>query len=119
MASLYQGLTFLVTAHGKAFTANGFGNKMREWCNQADLPQCSAHGLRKLGATLAAENGATLPQLMAMFDWSTPRMAMKYIEAANKKKLAQQGMGLIASGHSENVSVAHPIGSPEKIEASQ
>ena len=92
---------------------------MRDWCNQANLPQCSAHGLRKLGATIAAENGATLPQLMAMFDWSTPRMAMKYIEAANKKKMAEQAMGLIASGHSENGSVAHQIGPPEKIEASQ
>jgi integrase len=112
-------LTFLVTAHNRPFTANGFGNKMREWCNQAGLPQCTAHGLRKLGATIAAENGATLPQLMAMFDWSTPRMAMKYIEAANRKKMAEQAMGLIASGHSENGSVAHPIGPPEKIKASQ
>jgi hypothetical protein len=112
-------LTFLVTTHGKPFTANGFGNKMRDWCNQAGLPQCSAHGLRKLGATIAAENGATLAQLMAMFDWSSPRIAMKYIEAANKKKLAEQGMGLIASGHSENGSVAHPTGSPKKIAPSQ
>lgn len=100
-------LTFLVTAHGKPFTANGFGNKMRDWCNQAGLPQCSAHGLRKLGATIAAENGATLAELMAMFDWSSPRIAMKYIEAANKKKLAAQTAPLIASGHDVNGSVAH------------
>jgi integrase len=112
-------LTFLVTAHSKPFTANGFGNKMREWCNQAGLTQCTAHGLRKLGATIAAENGATLPQLMAMFDWSTPRMAMKYIEAANKKKMAAQAMGLIASGHSENGSVAHSIGPLEKTASNQ
>jgi hypothetical protein len=101
-------LTFLVTAHGKAFTANGFGNKMRGWCNQAGLPQCTA-----------AENGATLKQLMSIYDWSTPGMAMKYIEAADKKKMAAQAMGLIASGHSENGSVAHPIGPPEKITSSQ
>jgi len=57
--------------------------------------------------------------LMAMFDWSSPRIAMKYIEAANKKKMAGQAMGLLASGHSENGSVAHPTGSPEKITQSQ
>jgi hypothetical protein len=56
---------------------------------------------------------------MAMFDWSTPRMAMKYIEAANKKKLAEQTAPLIASGHSVNGSVAHPIGPPEKIISNQ
>lgn len=35
------------------------GNKMREWCDEAGLPQCSAHGLRKAGAAIAAERGAT------------------------------------------------------------
>ena len=29
--------TYLVTSFGKAFTANGFGNKMREWCDEAGL----------------------------------------------------------------------------------
>ncbi|MBV8971209.1 MAG: integrase, partial [Sphingomonadaceae bacterium] len=40
-------LTFLVTDRGLPFTNAGFGNKMREWCDAAGLPQCSAHGLRK------------------------------------------------------------------------
>ena len=39
--------TFLVTSHGKPFSEDGFGNKMREWCDQAGLPECSAHGLRR------------------------------------------------------------------------
>ena len=25
----------------------GLGNRMREWCDEAGLPQCAAHGLRK------------------------------------------------------------------------
>lgn len=37
----------------------GLGNKMRQWCDQAELPHCRAHGIRKAGATIAAENGAT------------------------------------------------------------
>jgi hypothetical protein len=53
-------LTFLVTKHGKPFTANGFGNWFRDRCDEARLPQCSAHGLRKAGATIAAENGELL-----------------------------------------------------------
>lgn len=64
--------TFLVTDHGKPFaSAKSFGNKVRDWCDQAGLPHCTAHGLRKAGATIAAENGATSHQLKAIFDWST------------------------------------------------
>lgn len=40
-------LTFLVTSFGKPYGGNGFGNKMREWCDNADCPDVSAHGLRK------------------------------------------------------------------------
>jgi integrase/recombinase XerD len=35
-------LTFLVTAYGKPFTPAGFGNAMRDWCDQANLPQLRA-----------------------------------------------------------------------------
>jgi hypothetical protein len=41
-------LTFLTTAYGKPFSALGFGNRFREWCNKAGVKHCSAHGLRKL-----------------------------------------------------------------------
>ena len=73
-------LTFLVTEYGKPFTAAGFGNWFRDRCNEADLPQCTAHGLRKMGATRAAENGATEHQLMAIFDWKTPGQARTSIQ---------------------------------------
>ena len=38
---------FLVTEYGKPFTAKGFGNWFRDRCDEAGLPQCTAHGLRK------------------------------------------------------------------------
>jgi integrase len=92
-------LTYLVTEHGRPFSAKGFGNKMRDWCNQAGLPHCSAHGLRKIGATIAAENGATVNQLMAIFDWDTPAQAKIYTDAADRKRLAAEAMPLLAAGH--------------------
>jgi integrase len=55
-ASPLGDLTFLVTQFNRPFTAAGFGNKMREWCNQAGLPHCSAHGLRKAAASRLAEH---------------------------------------------------------------
>lgn len=81
-------MTFLVTERGHPFTGNGFGNKMKYWCDQADLPHCSAHGLRKAGATIAAENGATERQLMAIFGWESPKLAVHYSKKADRKRLA-------------------------------
>jgi len=35
----------VVTEFGKQFSVRGFGNKFRPWCDEAGLPNCSAHGL--------------------------------------------------------------------------
>lgn len=83
--------TFLVTEYGKAFSGNGFGNKMRQWCNDADLPECSSHGLRKASATILAEAGATEHQLMAIFGWSDSKMAQHYTKAAQSKRIIDAG----------------------------
>jgi integrase len=71
-------MVFLATQRGKPFTSNGFGNRFRKWCDTAGLPQCSAHGLRKAGATIAAENGATANELMAIFGWKTMKQVQHY-----------------------------------------
>lgn len=99
-------LTFLVTKFGKPFSAAGFGNWFRERCDEAGLPHCSAHGLRKAGAALAAEAGATDRQLMALYDWSTPAQANVYTAAADRKRLAGDAARLMV-GHFENETLSH------------
>ena len=89
-------LTFLVTSYGKPFAVAGFGNWFRDRCDEAGLPQCSAHGLRKAGATIAAERGATTHQLMAIFDWTTPAQAEVYTRSANRKRLAESAATYLA-----------------------
>jgi integrase len=88
-------LTFLVTDQGKPFTEAGFGNWFRERCNEAGLTDCTAHGLRKAAATVAAENGATAHELMAIFGWLSLKEAERYTRGAERKKLAARGMGLL------------------------
>jgi integrase len=88
-------MTFLVTDYGRPFTANGFGGKFRSWCDQAGLPECSAHGLRKAAAAVAAENGATSQQLMAIFGWLTLKEAEHYTRAAERRKMAGDAMSLL------------------------
>ena len=86
-------LTFLQTSHGRPFaSAAGFGNWFRDRCDEAGLKHCTAHGLRKAGATIAAENGATERELMAMYGWETAEEARIYTRAAEQKRLAVSGM---------------------------
>jgi integrase len=64
---------------------------MRQWCNDADLAECSSHGLRKASATILAEAGATEHQLMAIFGWSDSKMAQHYMKAAQSKRIIDAG----------------------------
>ena len=93
--------TYLVTEHGQPYTANGFGNWFRRRCNEAGLSHCSAHGLRKAGATIAADNGATEHELMAIYDWDSPKQAALYTRKANRKKLAGGAMHLLVARDEE------------------
>ncbi|MBB4275080.1 integrase [Rhizobium mongolense] len=49
---------------------------LRSTCDEAGLFHCSTHSLRKAGATIAAENGATDDELMAIFGWTTKKQTM-------------------------------------------
>src|SRR5262249_37754184 len=76
---------------GQPFAKEAFGNVFRDAAREAGVSK-SAHGLRKIAATRCAENGATVPQMNAIFGWTGERMALHYIEAANRKKMAADAM---------------------------
>jgi len=81
-------LNFLVNDLGRPFTDKGFGNWFCDRCIEAGVPG-RAHGLRKAGATIAAENGATTHELMAIFGCKSLAMAEKYTRTANQTRLAR------------------------------
>ena len=83
--------TWLETAFGRPYAVAGFGNSFRDWCVAAGLPQCTAHGLRKIGAVRAAEAGASEHELMAMFGWEDADQARVYTRKAAQKRLAASG----------------------------
>lgn len=82
--------TFIAARNGAPFVKESFGNWFRKACTEAGVPG-SAHGLRKAGATRAAEAGATEHELMAMYGWTSPKQAAVYTRAANRKRLAIAG----------------------------
>ncbi len=98
-------LTFLVTEYGRPFSEHGLGNKMRQWCDEAGLPNCSAHGVRKAGATVAAENGATHEQLKAIYGWTTYQQPDHYIRKARRRIVAQSARTLLVYDRNENENV--------------
>jgi len=83
-------LAFICGKNGKPFKKESFGNIFKEACVAAGIPNKSAHGLRKIGATRAAENGATVAELNAIFGWTGTTMASLYTQAADRKRLARQ-----------------------------
>lgn len=78
-----SGLTFLETHQGMPYTAAGFGNAFRQWCDEAGLPHCSAHGLRKALAVRLAELGATTHQIKDTLGHETLSEAARYTKDAD------------------------------------
>jgi integrase/recombinase XerD len=85
-------LTFLITKQGRPFTPAGFGNAMRDWCDQANLHHCSAHGLRKACATVLAEAGATAHEIASVTGHQSLEEIERYTRAAERKQLADRAM---------------------------
>lgn len=79
-------LHFIVTSHGKPFSKAGFGNWFGSAARKAGV-QKNAHGLRKLAATIAADEGATAHELMAQFGWASPKQAEVYTRGADRARL--------------------------------
>jgi integrase len=84
-------LTYIAGQNGRPLTKESFGNLFRKACRDAGLHDRSAHGLRKAAAR-AANAGATVAELEAIFGWQGGTMAALYTRAADRRRLAQGAM---------------------------
>lgn len=92
-ATRSEHLTFLTTAYGRPFTAPGFGGWFRDRCDEAGLRKgCAAHGLRKAACRRLAEAGCSASQIAAISGHKTLREVQRYVEAADRTRLARSGM---------------------------
>jgi integrase len=90
-------LTFLTTKTGAPFTAAGFGNKFREWCNEAGLPHCSAHGLRKAQCRRLAEAGCSEHEIAAISGHESLSEIRTYTRAAAQARMAEAAMRTVTA----------------------
>lgn len=88
-------LVFLVSEHDRPFSRKGFGNKFRQWCDEARLPQCSAHGLRKAAARRFAEAGCSNQQIKSWTGHTTDSEVARYTAAADQQLLSDSAAKLL------------------------
>lgn len=87
---------FLVTEYGKPFTAAGFGNWFRARCNEADLPHCSAHGLRKAISRRLAEINRSNQSIKAVTGHSGDSEVALYTREADQVRMADEAIGALS-----------------------
>lgn len=108
-------LVFIVSEFGKPFSRKGFGNKVRQWCDEADLPDCSAHGLRKAAARRFAEAGCSNQQIKAWTGHTTDSEVARYTAAADQKALSDSAAAMLLANLTERL--ANKTDNPMKREA--
>lgn len=106
-------LAFICGAHGRPLTKETFGNDFSAACRAAGLNRKSAHGVRKIAATRAANAGATVAELEAIFGWRGGAMASLYTREADRRRLAVGAMHKLGDERTPNKSVA-PIVAPSR-----
>lgn len=84
-------LAFICGTRGEPMKKNSFGEAFTDAAKKAGVAK-TAHGVRKAGATRAAENGATVAELEALFGWNGGRMASVYTRTADRAHLAKSAV---------------------------
>lgn len=94
-------LAFIGNAlNGNPLTKETLGNFFREACVAAGIDK-SAHGLRKAAATNAANRGATVSELEAIFGWAGGQMASLYTRSADRQALSTGAASKLSRAESE------------------
>lgn len=108
-------LAFIASAAGNPMAKESLGNLFAEACRAAGVRK-SAHGLRKAAATNAANHGATVAELEAIFGWQGGQMASLYTRSANRRALSAGAMTKLARTETETAipSPPHKVRAPER-----
>ena len=87
-------LAFICGAKGRQFTKESFGNEFSEAARAAGVIK-SAHGVRKIAATRAAENGATVAEIGGYLRlvWRSHGFALYAISRSSAVDQASDGKG--------------------------
>lgn len=105
-------LAIISSKKGQPIRKEVLGNLFRDACRAAGIKK-SAHGIRKAAATRAANNGATVATLEAIFGWEGGQMAALYTRAADRRRLAAEHMEKLSK---PGTSIPAPSGKVRSVE---
>lgn len=88
----YNNIIWLAASHGGPYSDKSLSQRFSAWATDAGLPELSAHGLRKSVATILAELGLSQQTIMAVLSHEDGRQAQVYIQDAQMKARAIEGM---------------------------
>jgi integrase len=95
--------TFIISRRGTPYKKESLGNWFRDRCNEAGLPQCSAHGLRKAASRRLADLGLSNQTIKAITGHTTDSEVAHYTKGADQARLADAAMDAL-----ERVNLASP-----------
>jgi integrase len=102
-------MLFLTHGEGLPYKSESLGNWFREQCDAACLTGCSAHGLRKSGATRLANAGATENEIAAFLGHRTTNEARTYTKAADRGRLADGAFAKLQAADAAKT-MSNPVG---------
>jgi integrase len=86
-------LAFLTSGKtGSPYAGNALSQQFRIWCDAAELPHCSAHGLRKAACRRLAEAGCSANEIGAISGHATLSEIQRYTKAADQARMARAAM---------------------------
>jgi integrase len=88
--------TYLVHSYGEPFKNASFGNWFRARCNEAGLPHCSAHGLRKAMMRRLAELHLGNQTLKSISGHTRDEEVATYTRDVNQARMAQHAIDLLS-----------------------
>lgn len=91
LEAISDNMVWILTVHGKPRTQKGLSSYVSEAASKADLPHCSAHGLRKARATVLANNGWTTHRIAAWTGHKSLAEVEHYTLTANRRRLVLEG----------------------------
>lgn len=95
-------LCYIPSRRGRPYSPASFGNMFRKWCNDAGLPHCSAHGLRKATSRRLAEANVGNAGIKSVTLHSRDEEVSLYVAAADQKRLARAAIERISERHLSN-----------------
>ncbi|MBY5974880.1 tyrosine-type recombinase/integrase [Ferrimonas balearica] len=87
LATAPRHMTFITAKSGAARSHKSAAQWFSRACDEAGLPELSAHGIRKHRASVFKENGATPEQRMAILGHESQSEATRYSKSADLQKI--------------------------------